>query len=93
MSPKIIPLIGINTILWVKSKSDIKFRSTLKVNLRSHKIAFPKGLTHFWFHMRKLNGSIVIGFQPILCSYCTACAQEMDQNLIDKNIAIFRFKN
>jgi uncharacterized Fe-S cluster protein YjdI len=44
--------------------------------------------------MRKLNGSnVIIGFQPILCSHYAACAQEMDQNPIDKNAAILRFKN
>ena len=43
--------------------------------------------------MRKLNGSnVIIGFQPILCSHA-ACAQEMDQNPIDKNAAILRLKN
>ena len=43
--------------------------------------------------MRKLNGSNVItGFQPILCSHYAACAQEMNQNPIDKNAAILRFK-
>jgi len=44
--------------------------------------------------MRKLNGSNVItGFQLILCSHFAACAQEMDQNPIDKNAAILRLKN
>ena len=34
--------------------------------------------------MRMLNGSnVIIGFQPILCSHCAACAQEMEQNPID----------
>ena len=48
-------------------------------------------MTRLWFHMRKLNGSNVItGFQPILCSHYAACAQEMDQNIIDKNAAILR---
>ena len=57
-------------------------------------ITFPKGLTRFWFHMRKLNGSNVItGFQPILCSHYAACVQEMDQNPIDKKAAILRLKN
>ena len=32
-------------------------------------------------------------FQPILYSHYAACAQEMDQNTIEKNAAIFRFKN
>ena len=44
--------------------------------------------------MGKLNGSNVItGFQPISCSHYAARAQEMDQNPIDKNAAILRFKN
>ena len=44
--------------------------------------------------MRKLNGSNVIsGFRPILCSHFAACAQEMEQNPIDKNAEILRFKN
>jgi len=35
--------------------------------------------------MRKLNGSNAItGFQPILCSHYVTCAQEMDQNIIEK---------
>ena len=45
--------------------------------------------------MRKLNGSNVItGFQPILCSHqaTCGCVQEMDQNTIEKNAAILRFK-
>ena len=41
--------------------------------------------------MRKLNGcNVFTGFQPILCSHYAACAQEMDQNIIDKNAAILR---
>ena len=43
--------------------------------------------------MRKFNGSnVIIGFQPILCSHYSACAQEMDQNIINKNPANLRFK-
>ena len=41
--------------------------------------------------MRKLNGSNVItGFQPILCSHYAACAQEMDQNPIEKNAEMLK---
>ena len=47
------------------------------VKSRSQKIAFPKGLTHFLFHMHKLNGA-------------NACAQEMDQNPIEKNATILK---
>ena len=43
--------------------------------------------------MGKLNGSdIFTGFQPILCSHYAACAQETDQNIIDKNAAILRLQ-
>ena len=44
----------------------------MKVKSSSQKITFPKGLTHFWLHMRKLNGSIVItGSDFIHASRCS----------------------
>ena len=42
--------------------------------------------------MRKLNGlNVITGFQPILYSHYAACAQEMDQNIIEKNAAVLSF--
>ena len=47
----------------------MNYGSTLKVRSRSQKLTFPKGLTHFLFHVRKLKDSYVItSFPPVECN-------------------------